>query len=89
LELEMTQDTLFTLILIAAVFLAGTSMGQLMLRIRLARLERLNMRLDQRRLNALARAWESRAVAYRSEDAAFTSDVRDEIETILTEIESA
>lgn len=84
----MTQQTLLLFVLIAAVFLAGASVGQLLLRIRLARLERINMRLDQRRLNALARAWQSRA-ALGEHDAAFETEVRDEIETILTEIEQA
>jgi hypothetical protein len=83
----MTQQTLLVFVLIAAVFLAGASVGQLLLRIRLARLERINMRLDQRRLNALAKAWQSRAVAIPEQDSAFESEVRDEIDTILTEIE--
>ncbi len=84
----MTQQALILFVLIAAVFLAGASVGQLLLRIRLARLERINMRLDQRRLNALARAWQSRA-ALGEQDVAFEIEVRDEIETILTEIEQA
>ena len=84
----MTQQALLLFVLIASVFLAGASVGQLLLRIRLARLERINMRLDQRRLNALARAWQSRA-ALGEQDAVFELEVRDEIETILTEIEQA
>ncbi len=83
----MTQQTLLVFVLLAAVFLAGASVGQLLLRIRLARLERINMRLDQRRLNALARAWQSRAASLPDRDIAFESEVREEIETLLTEIE--
>jgi hypothetical protein len=85
----MTQHTLVLFVLISAVFLAGASVGHLLLRIRLTRLERINMRLDQRRLNALARAWQSRATAPAEYDAVFTREVRDEIDTILTEIEKA
>jgi hypothetical protein len=85
--MEMTQQTLLVFVLIAAVFLAGTSIGQLLLRIRLARLDRINMRLDQRRLNTLAKAWQSRAAASPERDLAFEVEVREEIDTILTEIE--
>jgi hypothetical protein len=86
----MTQQTLLSFVLIAAVFLAGASVGQLLLRIRLARLERINMRLDQRRLNALARAWQSRAAnraAGTGDETLFELEVRNEIDSILTEIE--
>jgi hypothetical protein len=85
----MTNQTLLLFVLISAVFLAGASVGQLLLRIRLARLERINMRLDQRRLNALAKAWQSRAAATGDLDTAFELEVRGEIESILTEIEQA
>jgi len=84
----MTQHAFLVFILLAAVFLAGVSVGQLMLRIRLARLERINIRLDQRRLDTLARAWHSRAIPPDGSDAAFQSHVRDEIDSILTEMES-
>jgi hypothetical protein len=86
----MTQQTLLSFVLIAAVFLAGASVGQLLLRIRLARLERINMRLDQRRLNALARAWQSRAANHSSgaaDESLFELEVKNEIDSILTEIE--
>jgi hypothetical protein len=87
--MDMTQQTLLVFVLVAAVFLAGASVGQLLLRIRLARLERINMRLDRRRLDALAKAWQSRAAVMPEQDLAFESEVRDEIETILTEIEKS
>lgn len=85
----MTQQTLLVFVLLAAVFLAGATIGQLLLRIRLARLERINMRLDRRRLDALAKAWQSRAAALPEHELAFETEVRDEIETILTEIEKS
>lgn len=85
----MTQQSLLLFVLLAAVFLAGASVGQLLLRIRLARLERINMRLDQRRLNALARAWQSRAAAGAVDESVFEREVRSEIESIVTEIERA
>lgn len=84
----MTQQTLLVFVMLSAVFLAGVSVGRLMLRVRLARLERINMRLDQRRLNTLAKAWQSRAAAAVSEaEAHYASNVRDEIDSILTELE--
>lgn len=85
----MTQQSLLLFVLLAAVFLAGASVGQLLLRIRLARLERINMRLDQRRLNALARAWQSRVAAGAHDESVFESAVRSEIDSIVTEIERA
>jgi hypothetical protein len=85
----MTQQTFLALALIAAVFLAGASIGQLLLRVRLARLERINRKLDQKRLDALARALNSRAalLAHAGDDKVFEHRVRDEIDSILTEIE--
>lgn len=85
----MTQQTLFSFVLLAAVFLAGASVGQLLLRIRLARLERINLRLDQRRLNTLARAWQMRVdpAAGTSGETAYEAGVRHEIDALLTEIE--
>ncbi len=83
----MTQQTLLVFVLLAAVFLAGAAVGQLLLRVRLARLERINLRLDQRRLNTLAKAWQARMFQPGDSDAAFRSNVREEIDSILTELE--
>jgi hypothetical protein len=85
----MTQQTFITFILIAAVFLAGASIGQLLLRVRLSRLERINRKLDQKRLDAFARALSSRAIhlTHAGEDKGFEKRVRHEIDSILTEIE--
>ena len=82
----MTNQTLLSFVLLAAVFLAGASFGQLLLRVRLARLERLNMLLDQRRLRSLARAWESRARVLGT-NTHYEQDVRSEIDSILAHIE--
>jgi len=82
----MTQHTLLSFVLIAAVFLAGASFGQLVLRVRLARLERINMLVDQRRLRTLARAWESRSQVLGAETG-YVHEVRGEIDSILAEIE--
>jgi len=84
----MTHQTLLVFTLLAAVFLAGASIGQLLLRVRLARLERINLRLDQRRLNTLAKAWRARGPAPADADATFQANVRDEIDSILSELES-
>jgi hypothetical protein len=85
----MTQQTFIAFVLIAAVFLAGASIGQLLLRVRLSRLERINRRLDQKRLDAFARALNSRAahLSQAGDDKGFERLVRHEIDSILTEIE--
>ncbi len=83
----MTHQSLLVFTLLAAVFLAGASIGQLLLRVRLARLERINLRLDQRRLNTLAKAWRARMPAPADADATFHANVREEIDSILSELE--
>ncbi len=83
----MTQQTFLAFVLIAAVFLAGASIGQLLLRVRLARMERINRRLEQRRFDAFTRALHSRAAAARESGPGFEHQVRHEIEAILMELE--
>ncbi|HEX2612118.1 MAG TPA: hypothetical protein VHO02_00800 [Fibrobacteria bacterium] len=85
----MTQQNFIAFILVAAVFLAGASIGQLLLRVRLARLERINRKLDRKRLDAFARALHSRAALLprAGDDKGFERRVRHEIDSILTEIE--
>lgn len=84
----MTQQTFLAFVLIAAVFLAGASIGQLLLRVRLARMERINRRLEQRRFDAFTRALHSRAAAASRESGpGFEHRVRHEIEAILMELE--
>lgn len=85
----MTQQTLLVFVLVTSVFLAGASIGQMLMRIRIARLERINMRLDRRRLNALARAWQSRAPVPTGREDFLGESGRDDIEAILSEIENA
>lgn len=84
----MTQHTVLSFVLLAAVFLAGATLGQMLLRVRLARLERINMLVDQRRLRTLARAWESRSRALGTgNETRYEHEVRTEIDTILAELE--
>ncbi len=84
----MTQQTFLAFVLIAAVFLAGAAIGQLLLRVHLARLERINRRLDQKRLDAFTRALRTRVATERQgDDPGFEHRVRHEIEAILMEIE--
>ena len=74
--------------LIAAVFLLGASLGQLVLRLRLERQERLNIELDRKRLEAFSEALEGRAIVIDRRGARFERDVRDEIDAMIREIEN-
>ena len=85
----MIPESVFILAVLAAVFLAGASLGQLLLRLRLARLERSNLEIEKKRLSALKKAIHSRAfiIEHRG-PSQFERDVRDEIEEILGDIEN-
>jgi uncharacterized membrane protein YciS (DUF1049 family) len=74
-------------VLIAAVFLLGASIGQLLLRIRLEKLENLNLRLEERRLNRLSEALDSGAIIVEHGGMRFEREVRDEINDMISEIE--
>jgi hypothetical protein len=77
---------LFTLI--AAVFLLGASVGQLILRIRLEKLERVNLQLDQKRLATLSKALNGRAIVVERRGVRYERDVRDEIDSMISDIEN-
>jgi len=77
---------LFTLI--GAVFLLGASVGQLLLRIRLEKMESVNLRLDQKRLATLSKALGGRAIVVERRGARYERDVRDEIDAMISEIEN-
>lgn len=78
---------LFTLI--AAVFLLGASVGQLLLRVRLEKLERVNLQLDQKRLATLSKALNGKAIVVERRGARYERDVRDEIDAMIHEIENS
>jgi hypothetical protein len=85
----MIPESMFILAVLAAVFLAGASLGQLLLRLRLAKLERSNMELENRRLSALKKAIHSRAIIIEHRGPSqYEREVRDEIDEILGDIES-
>jgi hypothetical protein len=85
----MIPESVFILAVLAAVFLAGASLGQLLLRLRLARLERSNLEIENQRLSALKKAIHSRAIIIEHRGPSqFERDVRDEIEEILGDIEN-
>jgi hypothetical protein len=74
-------------VLVAAVFLLGASVGQLLLRIRLEKLENLNLQLEERRLNRLSQALDSGSIIVERGGLRFERDVRDEINDMISEIE--
>ena len=86
----MIPESMFIVAVLAAVFLAGASLGQLLLRLRLAKLERSNMELENRRLSALKKAIHSRAIIIEHRGPSqFEREVRDEIDEILGDIENS
>ena len=74
-------------ILVCAIFLLGASMGQLFLRIRLEKLESLNLQLDEKRLSVLTKAMDSNAIIVEHRGVRFEREVRDQINEIISEIE--
>ncbi len=86
----MIPESMFILAVLAAVFLAGASLGQLLLRLRLTKLERSNMELENKRLSALKKAIHSRAIIIEHRGPSqFEREVRDEIDEILGDIENS
>ena len=85
----MIPESIFILAVLAAVFLAGASLGQLLLRLRLAKLERSNMEIENKRLTALKKAIHSRAIIIEHRGPGPSErEVRDEIDEILGDIEN-
>ena len=84
----MISESILILTILAAVFITGASLGQLLLRIRLAKLERMNMEIEQKRLSDLKKAIHSRAVIIeQGSPTRFEREVRNEIDDILGDIE--
>ncbi len=90
----MTQETFIIFISIAAVFFAGAAVGQLLLRLQLARLHHINLRMDRKLLARIERSRED-AAGVAGDDDAFQDEhalkerdaVRHEIDTLVNEIE--
>ncbi len=85
----MISETILILTILAAVFITGASLGQLLLRLRLAKLEQVNLHLEQKRLADLKKAIHAKALIIdRKRHSDFHQAVQDEIDEILGEIES-
>jgi len=86
----MISETILILTILAAVFITGASLGQLLLRIRLAKIERSNLELEQKRITDLKRAINSRAIIIeRRRSMGRHEETRDEIDEILGDIENS
>jgi hypothetical protein len=86
----MISETILILTILAAVFITGASLGQLLLRIRLAKLERMNLDMEQKRIVDLKKAINSRAIIIeRRRPTKFEQEVQDEIDEILGDIENS
>jgi len=86
----MISETILILTILAAVFVTGASVGQLLLRIRLAKLEKVNLEMEQKRITDLKKAINSRAIILdRQKASKFEQEVQDEIDEILGDIENS
>ena len=86
----MISETILILTILAAVFITGASLGQLLLRLRLAKLERMNLEMEQKRILDLKKAINSRAIIIeRRRPSKFEQEVQDEIDEILGDIENS
>ncbi len=86
----MISDSILIITILAAVFVTGASIGQLLLRIRLANLERKNLEMENKRMVELKRAINSRAfIVDRRKPSKFEQEVQDEIDEILGDIENS
>jgi hypothetical protein len=85
----MISESILVLTILAAVFITGASLGQLLLRIRLVKLERMNMELEQRRLSELKKAIRSRAIIVEHRNPGqYEREIKSEIDEILGDIEN-
>ena len=83
----MFSQIFVVFVLVAAVFLLGASIGQLVLRIRLEKLEAINLQKDEERLNMLTQALDSRSIIIEHRGVRFEREVRDQINDMINEIE--
>jgi hypothetical protein len=91
----MISESLTILILISLIFLSGTYLGQLIFKIRLAKLERENLMLGHKRMMELKELLGSKPLSSGKSRSRSSSHsrievdkaVRDEIDDILGEIE--
>ncbi|MFC1585376.1 hypothetical protein ACFL5V_07505 [Fibrobacterota bacterium] len=88
----MISESLIIMILVSLVFLSGTYVGQLIFKIRLAKLEKENLMLGQKRMSDLKNllSTKSHSSGRRKKhhsSSAMDRAVRDEIDDILGEIE--
>ena len=86
----MISTEILILTILAAVFITGASLGQLWLRIRLAKIEKMNLEMEQKRIVDLKKAINQRAIIIeRRRPTKFEQEVQDEIDEILGDIENS
>ncbi len=85
----MISESILVLTILAAVFITGASMGQLILRIRLVKLERLNLEIERKRLAELKKTMNSRAIIIEHRaPGRYERAVKEEIDEILGDLEN-
>lgn len=86
---DLIPETILILTVLGAVFVAGASVGQLLLRVKLAKMERENLELEKKRMADLRRTIKARAIFIeRKGPNRLDQAVRDEIDEILGDIEN-
>ncbi len=84
----MFSETLILTILLTLVFISGTLFGQLVLKLKLAKLEKENLLLEQKKVMDLKSILKGRSSKHRRSRHKSTDDlVRDEIDDIIDDIE--
>ena len=85
----MISETLISTMLITLVFLSGTIVGQLILKLRLAKIEKENLILEQKRVMDLKSILRVKSGSKRKRRSSSDMDqlVRDEIDDIIDDIE--
>ena len=84
----MISETVLILTIVSAVFITGVSFGQILLRIRLVRMEKQNLELEHKRLIELKRVIQIRTPETEADSGRFNQEVRNEIENLLGDIEN-
>ncbi len=86
----MNWETWTIILLFCLVFLSGTFVGQLMLKIKLTRLENDNLKLENKKIQDLKDLLQSRSHRrhhHKSSSSSYDRSVKDEIDDLLSDIE--
>ena len=85
---EENVETILIISVMGAIFMAGAAIGQLLLKIRLSKLQKQSLEMEKKRLEELKKLVKARSKFIEHQVAAgYEQAVRDEINQILGDIE--